>query len=161
MALHMKWSDRSKQLLPTGEQAWGTVLEFLRHRYVREKQHAMRYRQHAERIDPQFRDTLIRMAAEEEQHAASIGARIRDLGEKLPDVIPIHVAREDNSWSYLRTDLDEEQRCRGELSDLPAVSGDFPEIVDLLQRMDTDSQSHRAKLREMLERSVPQSVGPP
>jgi len=83
MALHMKWSDRSKQLLPTGEQAWGTVLEFLRHRYVREKQHAMRYRQHAERIDPQFRDTLIRMAAEEEQHAASIGARIRDLGESF------------------------------------------------------------------------------
>jgi len=38
MALHMKWSDRSKQLLPTGEQARETVLEFLRHRYVREKQ---------------------------------------------------------------------------------------------------------------------------
>ena len=61
-----------------------------------------------------FGEALISIAAEEEKHADSIGAKIKDLGEKLPDVIPIHVAKEQNSWFYLRTDLEEEERCAEE-----------------------------------------------
>jgi rubrerythrin len=137
------------------------VLNVLRHRYVREKQHAMRYRQHAERIHyPQFREALIGIAAEEEKHAELIATKIEELGEKLPDVIPIHVAKEQNSWHYLRTDLEEEQRCTGELKDdLPALSGEFPEIAGLLERIDADGKRHRAQLRDMLARSDPQSSG--
>ena len=62
------------------------LLNLLRHRYVREKQHAMRYRQHAERMSyPQFRDALLSIAAEEELHAQWLSAKITELGEKLPD----------------------------------------------------------------------------
>ena len=154
MDLLKRTSDWWRHLSGAGEQAREAVLDLLRHRYVREKQHAMRYRQHAERIHPRFRATLIDMAAEEERHAASVGAKISDLGERPPEVIPIHVAKEENSWSYLRTDLEEEQRCAGESSELPAIQGEFPEIAALLERIDHDSRRHRAKLRDMLASSA-------
>ena len=162
MALRMKWSDLWGKLFGSGDEADAAVLNVLRHRYVREKQHAMRYRQHAERIHyPQFREALVKIAAEEEKHAESIGVKIKNLGEHVPDVIPIHVAQEENSWLYLRTDLEEEQRCAGELKDdLLALSGEYPEIAKLLERIDSDGKRHRAQVRDMLARSDPQSAGP-
>ena len=158
-----------KKRLPWWEKCFGAgdgprlaVLDILRHRYVREKQHAMRYRQHADKMCyPQFRAALTDIAGEEEKHAESIGAKIKDLGEKLPEVIPIHIAKEPNSWYYLRTDLEEEQRCAGELSNnLPELRGSFPEIAELLQSIDKDGKRHRAQLRDMLARSDSQSSGP-
>ena len=135
------------------------LLNLLRHRYVREKQHAMRYRQHAERMSyPQFRDALLSIAAEEELHAQWLSAKITELGEKLPDVIPIHVPREQNSWFYLRTDLEEERRCCGELQDdLSAINDEFPETAALLNIIENDGKRHRAGIRDMLARSDPQS----
>jgi rubrerythrin len=162
MALRLTWRDWWRRLFGTRDEARAAVLNVLRHRYVSEQQHAMRYRQHAERMRySQFRDALLRIASEEEKHAQAMGAKIKDLGEKLPNVIPIYVAKEQNSWFYLRTDLEEEQRCAGELiDDLPALSGEFPEIAELFERMDRDGQKHRAQLRDMLARSDPQSAGP-
>jgi Mn-containing catalase len=95
MALRVKRSDWWARLFGFREEPRAALLNVLSHRYVREKQHAMRYRQHAERMRyPQFRDTLLGLAREEERHAEMIGAKIRDLGEKVPNVIPIHVAKE-------------------------------------------------------------------
>lgn len=136
------------------------VLELLRRRYVREKQHAMRYRQHAERVDSQFHQALTGIAAEEEEHANRIAAKLTDLGAELPEIIPIHVAKEDSGWDYLRTDLKEEQRCAGELSDLATIRIEFPEVAELLERMDADSKDHRARLRLMMRCSVPQPLTP-
>lgn len=162
MALRVKRSDWWARLFGSREESRAAMLNALRHRYVREKQHGMRYRQHAERMHyPQFRDTLLGLAGEEEQHAESIGAKIRDLGEKLPSVIPIHVAKEPNSWSYLRTDLEEEQRCAGELKDdLPGLGREFPDIAELLGRIESNGKRHRAQIRAMLARSDPQSTDP-
>ncbi len=98
MALRVKPSDWWARLFGSKEESRAAMLNVLRHRYLREKQHGMRYRQHAERMRyPQFRDMLLGLAGEEERHAEMIGAKIRDLGEKLPNVIPIHVAKEPNS----------------------------------------------------------------
>ena len=162
MALRMKWSHWWRKLLGFRDDRRAALLKVLRHRYVREKQHAMRYRQHGERMHyPQFRDDLLGLAAEEEKHAEAIGAKIEDLGEKLPSVAPIYFANEQNSWFYLRTDLEEEQRCAGELENaLPALRGEFPEITELLERIDSDGRRHRAQIRDMLARSDPQSAGP-
>lgn len=162
MALRRKWLAWWGKLFDCRDETRAAVVNVLRHRYVREKQHAMRYRQHAERMRyPQFRDALLGIAAEEEKHAESIGAKIEDLGEKLPNVIPIYVAKEQNSWCYLRTDLEEEQRCAGELkNDLPALSEEFSEIAVLLERIESDGRRHRAQLREMLARSDAQAAGP-
>ena len=68
----------------------------------------MRYRQHAERIhDPEFRQELLNIAAEEQNHAESLGSKIQNLGGELPKVIPVHVAKEKNRGLYLRIDLEE------------------------------------------------------
>lgn len=135
------------------------VLDVLCHRYVREKQHAMRYRQHAERMHyPQFHDALSNLAAEEEKHAESLAEKIKALGGKLPEVVPINVAHEPNSWCYLRTDLEEERRCAGELEgDLPMLTAEFPDVAQLLGRIESDGQRHRAQIRGMLARSDPQA----
>jgi rubrerythrin len=149
-------------LVGSADDRVSSVIDILGHRYVREKQQAMRYSQHAERMRyPQFREALLRIASEEEKHAGLIEAKIKALGGKLPDVIPIHAAKESNSWQYLRTDLEEEQRCAGELhEDLPGMSGEFPDVAKLLERIEEDGKDHRSQLRDMIARSDPQSLWP-
>jgi rubrerythrin len=139
------------------------VLKVLGDCYVRESQHAMRYRQHAERIhSPEFRQELLRIAAEEQKHAESVGIQIQTLGGRTPEVVPVHVAKEQNLWQYLRTDLQEEERCAEELKDdlfLPLA--ELPEIARLLNRIDRDCKSHRLRIRAMLAGVDPLSAGPP
>ena len=139
------------------------VLDVLGECYVRESQHAMRYRQHAERIHcPEFRQELLRIAAEEQKHAESVGVQIQTLGGRIPEVIPVHVAKEQNLWQYLRTDLQEEERCAEELKDdlfLPLAK--LPEIVRLLKQIDRDCKSHQRRIRAMLADVNPLSAGPP
>ena len=68
---------------------------------------------------------------------------------------------EQNSWFYLRTDLEEEERCAEEWqADLPALSGEFPEVTELLQRIDSDCKRHWLRFRGMLAHSDPLSAGP-
>ena len=138
------------------------ILNLLRHRYVKEKQHAMRYRQHAQNMShfTEFREILWDMAAAEETHAALIREKLVELGEELPEVIPVHFAKEENCWLYLRTDLEEENRCAGEsvISGSPVLRAGFPEIADLFERLEREGEQHRSKLREMLARSSSEAV---
>lgn len=154
---HPRWWTR---LFGSREEALALALDLLRHGYLREKQHAMRYRQHAERMRyTQFRAALVRLAQAEDRHAELIARQIEALGETPPEVIPVRVAREQNSWSYLRTDLDEELRCAGELeADLSPISAEFPAVAELLRRVERDGRRHRAELRDMLARSDPQAA---
>ena len=50
MALQTYRSDRWEKWFDACAETRAAVLSVLRHRYVRESQHAMRYRQHAEKI---------------------------------------------------------------------------------------------------------------
>jgi rubrerythrin len=151
------------RFLGGGDDAQTSVLSILRRRYVRERQNAVRYAQHAERMQyPQFRDALNRMADEEGKHADALAAKIKSLGERPPDVTPVHVSKEQNSWHYIKTDLEEEQGGADDLQDqLLAVVAAFPDIADLLERIESDGKRHRGQLRDMLARSDPQSLGPP
>lgn len=160
MGRRVRWL---KWLRGSADEERASVAELLRHRYVREKQHAMRYSQHAERMRyPQFRDTLAAMASEEESHAGLIAEKIKALGDQVPDVIPIHVAKEANAWHYLRTDLEEEDRCAGELHrDLARLRANFPDVAELLEGVETDGERHRVRLRDMISRSDPQAAGLP
>jgi rubrerythrin len=162
MATTKRWSDGWRRFLGGRDDPRSSVLSILQHRYVREKQNAVRYREHAGKMQyPQFRDALARMATEEETNAEMIAAKIRSLGARLPDVTPIYIVQEQTSWYYLRTDLEEEQRNAGELQEqLPRLSSEFPEIAELLARIENDGKRHRAQLRDMLARSDPQSLGP-
>lgn len=154
------WTAWRRRIFGPRESSRQLALEAWCHRYVREKQQAMRYVQHAEKMKyPQFRDALRRLAAEEEAHAKMIAAEISKLGGKLPEVVPIHVPHEPNSWYYLRTDLEEERRCAGEIeAALPTLRRDYPRVAELLDRIERDGRHHRAKVRDMLARSDPQAA---
>jgi bacterioferritin (cytochrome b1) len=162
MTLGMKWADPCTKSPGSDSDARETVLSVLRHRYVREKQHAMRFWQHADRIHlPKLHEALLSLVGEEDKHAESIGARMEALGEKRPSVSPIYFGKEENNWDYLRTDLDEERRCDGELKeDLSLLRGKFPQIAELLDHLESDGEKHRTQIRELLAQCEPQAVGP-
>lgn len=136
------------------------ALELLRQAFVREKQHAMRYRQHGEKMRyTHFRERLIRLAQAEDRHAALIEQKLAGLGDQAPEVVPVRVSSEQNSWYYLRNDLEEEQRCAGELeADLAVIARDYPGIADLLRRIEREGRTHRAELRDMLAKSDAQAA---
>jgi rubrerythrin len=111
--------------------------------------------------DPESRQELLNIAAEEQNHAESLGSKIQNLGGELPKVIPVHVAKEQNHGLYLRIDL-EEERCDGELrDDLVFLRGKSPEIAAILKHIDADCKGHWLRLRAMLADSDPLSPGPP
>jgi bacterioferritin (cytochrome b1) len=152
-----------RRFLGASDDLRSSGLTLLLRRYVREKQNAMRYGEHAERMQyPQYRDALRRMAAEAEKHAEAMAEKIKNLGGRLPDVTPVPIGKELNSWHYIKSDLEEEQRDADDLQDeLPAAAGAFPDIADLFEQIERDGKKHRTQLRDMLARSDPQSLGPP
>jgi hypothetical protein len=127
------------------------VLEVLCHRYVREKQHVMRFRQHAGRIaDDQIRWALLRMAAKEADHVRVIEENIVGLGGTPPTVTAFYCSH-DNPWEYLRSDLDDERRCIAEIAeDKLAIGAEFPALVALLDRIEADATKHREEIRALL-----------
>jgi rubrerythrin len=163
MSLLMRQSDSQKGCFGRDDELCTAVLNVLRACYVRESQHAMRYRQHAERIhQPEFRQALLNISAQEQKHAESLGVQIQSRGGQIPEVIPVHVAKEQNLWQYLRTDLEEEERCGEELrDDLLLVIGKSPEIARLLNQIDRDCKSHWLRIRAMLADTDPLSAGLP
>lgn len=67
---------------------------------------------------------------------------------------------ETNSWHYLKADLDEEQRCAGELHERLPDAAEFADVTELLATIERDGRRHRAEVRDMLARSHPQAVWP-
>jgi len=134
------------------------VLGILRSRYADEREHAAKLNQHAEKMQyPQFREALHRIASEESKHADWIAKKIEALGGVLPLVREVG-STEKNSWQYLREDLEEERRCAAELEqDLLTIESDYPDVIELLQRIDEEERQHRDKIRDMLIRSDPQA----
>jgi hypothetical protein len=99
----MRHSASQEAWFRSDDELFTAVLNVLCDCYVRETQHAMRYRQHAERIHhPEFRQELLNIVAEEQKHAESVGTYIERLGGRIPEVVPVHVPKEQNLWLYLR-----------------------------------------------------------
>ena len=155
------WSNSHEHLVGSGSDGCDIALEVLRHCYVREKQHVMRFRQHAERMQfLKFRYALLRIASKEEEHAKWIAAKIKALGGGLPPVIEVRFTHE-SDWDYLRSDLDDERRCVTEMEeDKLVIQSHFPDIVALLELIEDDALKHRQEIREMLRQSAPQTFWP-
>ena len=155
MSLNLNWLTRLRGRDSSPDDARERILELLGHRYLRESQHVLRFRQHAERIaDRQVRATLLRIAAEEAEHVRWIEERIVSLDGKLPAVIEIHYSHE-STWEYLRSDLDEERRCEAEIEDdKENLQSDFPDIVALLDRIEADAEKNRQEIRALLLRNA-------
>ena len=134
------------------------MLEILRARYADERQHAARFVLHAQKMHyPQFREALLRIAADESKHAERIAEKIHEFGGSLPPEPEVSSSL-GNSWRYLLDDLEEERRCAGELeSDRLSVASDYTDVGELLEHIDEDERKHCDEIRGMLMRSDPQA----
>jgi rubrerythrin len=159
MSLMEVWSDSYRRWAGSEDDGRTIAIEVLSHRYVREKQHVMRFRQHAERIMClKTREALLRIAAKEDEHAKWIAAKIKTLGGEPPAVIEVHGTNE-STWDYLRSDLDDERRCVDEVEEEKLViQSQFPDIVALLELIEDDAMKHRDEIREMLRQNEPQTL---
>jgi rubrerythrin len=135
------------------------VLSILRSRYADERKRAARFTQHAQKMQyPQFREALLRIAADESRHGDWIAKKINEIAGSLPPELTIS-STERNSWQYLLDDLEVERQCSAELeTDMLTIASDYPEIVELLQRIDEEEHKHCDEIREMLMR-IPRHCG--
>ena len=161
MSLMETWSDSHRRWAGSEDDGRDTAIEVLSHRYVREKQHVMRFRQHAERIKClKSREALLRIAAKEDEHAKWIAAKIKTLGGEPPAVIEVHCTNE-STWDYLRSDLDDERRCVDEVEEEKLlIQARYPDIAALLELIEDDAMKHREEIREMLKESKPPTLWP-
>jgi rubrerythrin len=161
MTIRSGFSEWRRRWFGSARDGYYTALGILRSRYADEKQHAARFVQHAQKMHyPQFRDALLRIAADESKHVDWIGKKLNELGESLP-APPTMPTVEKNSWQYLLDDLEEERRCAADLeTDILRIESDYPDIVELLRRIDEEEGKHRDEIREMLMRSDPQALWP-
>lgn len=161
MAYEKSWSDWWRQFLGVSAGGYDHVIKILCARYVEEMQHVQRYTEHAEHMQyPQFRDKLLRIAADEARHAEWLAEKITLFGGRIPNV-PKQPPTTKNSWQYLLGDLEEERHCSDDLIEqMQTVRNELPEIAAMLERIYEDSERHRSEIRDMLMRSDPQSVWP-
>ena len=158
MSFKINWSEVRRRWFGS-EQGYDTVLGILRHRYTDEIEHADRFVQHAQMQHyPQFREALLRIASEESKHADSIAEKIKELCGWLPAIVKTSPVK-GNSWRCLLDDLEEEKRCAAELEEeMLRIKSEYPDIIELLHRIDEEEHKHREEIQAMLMKSDPQAL---
>jgi rubrerythrin len=161
MKIRSAFSEWRRRWFGSATAGYYAAVGILRSRYADEKQHAARFVQHAHKMQyPQFRDALLRIAADESKHADWIAEKLNELGESLPATETISAVQK-NSWRYLLDDLEEERRCAADLeTDILSIESDYPDVAELLRQIDQEERQHRGEIREMLMRSDPQALWP-
>jgi rubrerythrin len=132
------------------------LLENLCDAYRAEASAVAQCTQHAHRMYyPQFREGLLRIAAEAQAHLPWVEEKIFALGGNLPQcAVPLKT--ESNSWECLRRDLEEAQRDRiNLLAWVHTAEQVEPEIAMGLRHIRADKFKHREELRDMLMKSDP------
>src|SRR4030095_12873123 len=154
MAFSKDWSEWWRRSLGSPPGGDRKALDILRQRYVEEMQAAGRFKQPAQEMQyPQFRDKLLHIATEKSKHAEWIAEKIATLAGKLPEV-PERRSMDENSWQYLLTDLEEENRSADHLPEqIWSIESDHPEINAVLQPIYEEEKKYRGEIRDMLMRS--------
>jgi len=158
-ALKEGWRHFFNALHPDHHQQ---LLEMLRSAYLEEAQDVAQLTQDAEGMSyPQFRERLLRIAAEEQAHVTWLRDRLRALGGEIPAVsLPPKGTK--NAWQALLMDLEEEKRSyAGLLEAMHAAEQDYPEIAEGLRRIRGEEQRHREELLDMLVKSDPDTLPQP
>jgi bacterioferritin (cytochrome b1) len=156
MSLNKNWSEWWRRFLDLSTDTSSQAVDILRQRYVEEMQQRDRFKQHAAKMHyPQFREKLLQIASEKNEHAERIGQKILALGGTLPSVPELR-STDENSWQQLTMALEEEVRSAGHLAEqLRGIGSDHPEITQLLQQISAHEKKHRADITHMLMRSDP------
>jgi rubrerythrin len=155
-ALKEGWRHFFNALHPDHHQK---LLEMLRNAYLEEAQDVAQFTQDAERMYyPQFRERLLRIAAEEQAHVTWLRDKILALGGEVPAVsLPPKGA--DNAWQALLMGLEEEKRSYADLLEaMHTAEQDNPEIAEGLRRIREEEQQHREELLNMLVKSDPDTL---
>jgi rubrerythrin len=137
------------------------LVEILREEYVEEAQDAEQFTKHAQRMYyPQFRERLLRIAAEEQTHVQWLRGKILALGGTIPEISMTPKVGK-NSWECLLMDVEEERRCCSDLLERMHVAEHAdPEIAEGLRRMREDETRHREEIMDMLMKSDPYALPP-
>ena len=161
MTYEKSWSDWWRQFLGVSAGGYDHVIKILGTRYVEQMQHVQHYTEHAEHMQyPQFREKLLRFAADEARHAEWLAEKITLFGGKVPSV-PKQPPTTKNSWQYLLADLEDERHSSDALIEqMQTLRDELPDIAAMLERIYEDSERHRSEIRDMAARSDPQSVWP-
>jgi rubrerythrin len=132
------------------------VLEGLCEQYCSETHDAVQFAAHARRMYyPQFRERLLRLAAEEWAHVYWLRDQILALGGDVPKpTVNLNIGQ--NSWECLLLDLEQEKRSCAELMTRAQTAVHVnPEIASGLLRMRAEEQRHHEEVREMWMKSEP------
>ena len=137
------------------------LLEILVQEYIEEAQHVSQFAEHARQMYyPQFREKLLRIAAEEQEHAQLLREKILAVGGEIPQ-ISFTPKTGKNSWESLLMDLEEEKRCCADLLErITRVALVNQEIAELLRRIYDDEKKHREEIMDMLMRSDAYTLWP-
>ena len=155
-ALHEGWRQFFDALHPDDHQR---LLEMLRAAYLEEVQDVVQFTQHAERMHyPQFRERLLRIAAEEQAHVTWLRDKLLALGGEVPAVsLPPKGGK--NAWEALLRDLEEEKRSYADLLEAMHLAEQADaELAEGLRRIREEEQRHREELLDMLVKSDPYTL---
>ncbi len=156
--LYEGWQHFLASLHPDDRQK---LVEMLREEYVEEAQDVEQFTKHAQRMYyPQFRERLLRIAAEEQAHVQWLRDKIVALGGEIPQIF-FTPKMGKNSWECLLMDVEEEKRCCGELLQRIHIAEHAdPEIAEGLRRMREEEKRHREEIMDMLMKSDAYALPP-
>jgi rubrerythrin len=132
------------------------MLTLLRQGYIEESQDVSRLSCHAERMYyPQFRESLLRIAAEEQTHVDWIREQLLTRWEEIPTVSYTPPVGK-NSWECLKMDVEGERHCCDHLLRVIRLAERLDtKLADGLQRMRHEERRHHEELLDMMMKSQP------
>jgi rubrerythrin len=157
-ALHEGWQQFFDTLHPDHRQK---LLALLRDAYLEEAEDVAQLTQDAERMPyPQFRERLLRIAAEEQAHVAWLRDKLHELGGELP-AVSFTPKPAKNAWEALFMNLEEEKRSYTELLEALHIAEQAdPELAEGLRRIRQEERKHREELLDLLAKSDPETFPP-
>jgi rubrerythrin len=155
-ALRKGWQHFFDALHPDHHQQ---LLKMLRDAYLEEAQDVVQFTRHADRMHyPQFRERLLRIAAEEQAHLTWLRDKLLALGGEIPAASLTPKAGK-NAWEALLVDLEEEKRSYADLLEAMHIAEQAdPELAEGLRRIREEEQRHREELLDMLVKSDPYTL---
>jgi hypothetical protein len=120
------------------------LLDLSRQEYIEESQDVSQLTSHAERMYyPQFRERLLRIAAEEQNHVDWLSAQLRARWEP-PPVVSYTPAVGKNGWECLKMDVEGERHCCDHLLRVLRLAERLdPALAPGLQRMRHKERCHQ------------------
>lgn len=134
------------------------ILEILSEEYIEKTENVVKLTDYAARmVYPQFRDNLLRIAADEQGFIRWVAEHITALGGEVPQ--PCFSPKTGkNAWERLLTVLEKKKRHGSDRIDrLLQLDRINPAIAQELRRVRQEEELHQREIQDMMMRSDPQA----